>query len=180
MAHEGRRHHRPAGGLRCRSTVVALIRVADLLRTEAFSGLPVAVCAFKNDEISPFRSFMEWWPGFREQGDRQLMQEFDFSRYPVFWHNTYSPLTAELSVWLRENAIREVLVTGVETSASVVMFSMQLFDIGVRPVVCFELVGDTYGDQGQKAGVSVLRKVLSEANIMAYSRLSSWAQSTDI
>ena len=71
------------------------------------------------------------------------------------------------SFWkeLRSKRVDELLITGVETDASVIKTAMDAFDRGINSWIIAELVGSTYGKDGQEAGLRIARKVLGKDHV---------------
>ncbi len=150
----------PQKGFENPGTLKTFYRIFDILRNDYSKFLKVYIFLFKNDENSPFRKNMDWWPGFRENEDCNLIDDYNLNNYKKYYHNKYS--------------IKEFLITGVETDASVLLSAMELFDLGIKVLICPDLVYSTYGDAGQNAGLFIIRKVLGDSGIISYKNVFKW------
>ncbi|MEM3488371.1 MAG: isochorismatase family protein [Candidatus Micrarchaeaceae archaeon] len=122
------------------------------------------ITTFANTPKSKFRKLLPWWDGFMGKTDTQIVPPFAESQIPVFKRKTYG---MPQSLWreLRLRKVDELLITGVETDASVIKTAMDAFDRGINSWIIAELVGSTYGEQGQKAGLEIARKVLGNERV---------------
>lgn len=121
---------------------------------------------FQNGQGSPFRRRLGWWTGFREKDAQELLPEFAHRGVPVFGRQTYG-LSEPLWRYCREILqASEILLTGVETDATLLHAAMEGFDRGYGMFVVPSLVASTYGEPGQNAGLAVLAKVLGRDHVI--------------
>jgi nicotinamidase-related amidase len=155
----------PQEGWARRGARPTLQRLARFLEREKAWSATVITC-FANGERSPFRQNLAHWTGFQTEEERRLVEALDTARAPVFWRDTYG-LPEELWRYLEEQGTEEVLLTGVETDASVLSAAMAAFDRGLSVWVTPALVASTYGRRGQLCGLAVLRKVLGGDRVVS-------------
>ena len=122
------------------------------------------ITTFSNTQKSKFRKLLSWWDGFTDKGDTQIITLFNNKQFPVFRRRTYG---MPPSLWksLRLRNVDELLITGVETDASIIKTAMDAFDRGINSWIIAELVGSTYGESGQEAGLRIARKVLGKDHV---------------
>lgn len=122
------------------------------------------ISVFSNSPASNFRSLLSWWHGFRQSDDTAIIPAFRTLESRIFRRRTYG---MPPSFWkeMRKREVSDLLITGVETDASVIKTAMDAFDRGIRSWVIEDLVGSTYGDSGQNAGLSIARKVLGKDHV---------------
>ena len=123
------------------------------------------ISVFSNTRESKFRSLMPNWEGFRKTADRRIVSQLDFRPFKVYPRQTYG---MPPSFWkdLGRNRTANLLITGVETDASIIKTAMDSFDRGISSWIITRLVGSTYGENGQRAGLAIARKVLGRDHVL--------------
>lgn len=125
----------------------------------------VVVTQFMNDEKSPFRTLMPWWKAFQTHSDTDLLQEFIQPRARVFTHDIYG-FSPKLWSYCGRQGVKQMVLTGVETDATIVKTAMDAFDRGISVWVPPHLLASTYGPLGQEHGLAILKKVLGRDHIL--------------
>ncbi len=128
------------------------------------------ITTFSNTQKSNFRKLMGEWKGFTEKDDIRIIPGFEFSGVPVYKRRTYG-LPGRLWKELKKADVNNLLITGVETDASIIKTAMDSFDRGISAWISEDLVASTYGERGQQAGISVARKVLGRDHVLKTSDL---------
>lgn len=64
----------------------------------------------------------------------------------------------ELTKYLRENAIEKIVIAGIDTDMCVLKIAMDVFDIGIEPIVLTDCCASTAGLQAHLAGLAVLSR----------------------
>ena len=123
------------------------------------------ITVFYNNENSNFRRFLSWWKGFTAEDDTEIIPDFKALNVPVFKRNTYG-MPERFWRKLKIMNINNVLITGVETDASIIKTAMDAFDRGISAWIVESLVASTYGERGQKAGIAVAKKVLGRDHVL--------------
>ena len=126
----------------------------------------VVLTQFINDVASPFRSLLPWWKGFQKADDTDLMDEFMRPVLQMFTRNTYG-LPPELWACFESHEVKQILLTGVETDATIVKTAMDAFDRGISVWAPWHLVASTYGPAGQASGLAILQKVLGQDHLLS-------------
>lgn len=138
------------------------------------------IATFANAPESVFRRLLPWWSAFQSSEDRAVLPAFDRREVLVFPRTTYG-LSSALWDHLRHQAIEQVVLTGVETDATIAMTAMEAFDRGYSVVVPRHLVASTYGPPGQEHGIAIIRKVLGHDHVLSQAQtrimFSRWSQS---
>ncbi len=129
----------------------------------------VVITKFMNDATSPFRSLLPWWKAFQTNEDTDLMDEFLQPTAKVFSRNIYG-LPPNLWDYLDHQEVRQIVLTGVETDATIAKTAMDAFDRNISVVVPPHLVASTYGPPGQEHGLAIVRKVLGKDHILSESQ----------
>jgi len=122
------------------------------------------ITVFYNNENSNFRRLLSWWKGFTSDEDTEIIPGFKALNAPVFKRNTYG-MPERFWRKLELMNINNILITGVETDASIIKTAMDAFDRGISAWIVESLVASTYGKKGQEAGIAVAKKVLGRDHV---------------
>jgi nicotinamidase-related amidase len=120
---------------------------------------PLLFTRFVNIPESPYRRFLDW----HEVGgppDTELVPELVrfVSRGRVFDKRGFTGLPDEMAAHLREIAPEEVHVVGIDTDMCVLKIAMDIFDMGVRPIVLIDCCASTLGAAAHLTGLSILSR----------------------
>jgi nicotinamidase-related amidase len=120
---------------------------------------PVLFTRFINAPDSPYRRYLGWHD-CAEAPETDLAS--DLERFAadtrVFSKQGLTGLTEPLIAYLRQEKIGEVVLVGIDTDMCVLKVAMDLFDIGIRPVVMADCCASTAGLQAHLAGLAVLAR----------------------
>jgi nicotinamidase-related amidase len=114
---------------------------------------------FINVEDGPYRELLDWH-GASESPDTDFAPELAPWTTPdsVFTKPGFTGLPEELAHRLVEAAPERVLVVGIDTDMCVLKVAMDVFDLGLRPVVLADCCASTAGLQAHLAGLAVLAR----------------------
>jgi len=164
----------PQKGFENPDTLKTFYRISDLLRNDYSKYLKTYVFLFINDEKSPFRKNMQWWNSFYDIKDYDIIDEINLKKYKKYYHDKYSIINNDFLNEIKKYDINEFLITGVETDASILLSAMELFDLGIKVLICPEPVYSIYGEDGQKSGLFIIRKALGDSGIISYNNVFKW------
>ncbi len=114
---------------------------------------------FINIEDGPYREFLGWHGG-SEPPDTDFAPELAPWATPdrVFTKPGLTGLPEELATRLEQLAPERVLLVGIDTDMCVLKIAMDVFDLGIRPVVLVDCCASTAGLQAHLAGLAVLAR----------------------
>lgn len=114
---------------------------------------------FINTEQGPYREILDWHGG-SEPPDTELAPELAPWARPdrVYTKLGLTGLPEELSSRLVELAPARVLLAGIDTDMCGLKNAMDVFDLGIRPVVLVDCCASTAGLQARLAGLAVLAR----------------------
>ncbi|MDQ3695906.1 MAG: cysteine hydrolase [Chloroflexota bacterium] len=114
---------------------------------------------FINVEDGPYRAFLDWHGG-AEPPDTDLAPELMPWTAPdrIFTKPGLTGPPAELAAHLRRLGPRQVHLVGIDTDMCVLKVAMDVFDLGIRPVVLVDCCASTAGLQAHLAGLAVLAR----------------------
>ena len=125
----------------------------------------VSIACFSNDEDCPFRELLSWWQGFQGDSDKPILDAYESAPH-MFVHNTYG-LPESYWQYLVDSGVNALILSGVETDATISKVAMDAFDRGIRVFVVPDFLASTYGEAGHTAGLLILRKVLGRDHILS-------------
>ena len=114
---------------------------------------------FVNVEDGPYREFLDWHGGDAPP-DTDFAPELAPWATPdrVFTKPGLTGLTEELEEHLIAAAPERVLLVGIDTDMCVLKIALDIFDLGIRPVVLVDCCASTAGLQTHLAGLAVLAR----------------------
>lgn len=132
-------------------------RLAQLLQTQHFDS--VLFTRFINDGEGPYSRFLQWH-GCDRDPDIQLVSELQpFAQADLVFSKTgICGLPEELAVYLQQHSIAQVSIAGIDTDMCVLKIAMDLFDVGIEPIVLADCCASTAGLQAHLAGLAVLSR----------------------
>lgn len=132
-------------------------RIRRLIEREDYA--PVLFTRFINRPDSPYRRFLEWHECAEPPGT-DLAPEVAPLAAPerVFTKLGFTGISDDLAGRLRELAPEAVTIFGIDTDMCVLKVAMDIFDLGIRPLVLVDCCASTAGLQAHLAGLAVLAR----------------------
>lgn len=132
-------------------------RVARLIDMGAYD--PVLFTVFVNTPESPYQRLLKW-TGSAEPPDTEIAPELSRFTSPerVFMKHGLTGLPAALAETLQKLPATEVGVVGIDTDMCVLKIAMDVFDLGIEPVVLVDCCASTAGLQAHLAGLAILSR----------------------
>ncbi|MBD2742178.1 cysteine hydrolase [Coleofasciculus sp. FACHB-1120] len=132
-------------------------RVVRLLQRHEYA--PVLFTRFINVSDGPYYRFLNWH-GCDSDAETNLVSELEPFAKPelVFSKSGLCGMPDKLVNYLRENSIERISVVGIDTDMCVLKIAMDLFDIGIEPLVLTDCCASTAGLQAHLAGLAVLSR----------------------
>ncbi len=144
-------------------------RVARLLHDGDYH--PLFFTRFVNGPSSPYRHILDW-DGCEGVDATALAPEVApfAARQHVFTKEGYAGIPDELARQLRAASCDQVVIVGIDTDMCVLKVALDVFDLGIRPIVLVDCCASTAGLQAHFAGLAVLSRniganQLREANL---------------
>jgi nicotinamidase-related amidase len=132
-------------------------RIARLITEGEYE--PVLFTRFINEPDSPYHRYLGWHDCV-EAPETDLAPELErfAAKRPVFSKPGLTGLSDQLVTFLRQRKVEEVVLVGIDTDMCVLKVAMDLFDLGIRPVVLADCCASTAGLQAHLAGLAVLAR----------------------
>jgi nicotinamidase-related amidase len=120
---------------------------------------PVLFTRFVNTPNSPYQKLLDW-RGCAEPPETELASELSaFAGHDrVFTKHGMTGMSDELSEYLRTEGFPQVSVVGIDTDMCVLKIAMDVFDLGIEPVVLVDCCASTAGLQAHLAGLAILSR----------------------
>jgi nicotinamidase-related amidase len=132
-------------------------RVVSLIERGDYD--PILATRFINIEDGPFHRFLGWH-------DCTLPPETDLveeilpyvTEEMVFSKPGSAGISDELANYLREHEIARITILGIDTDMCVLKVALDVFDLGIEPLILTDCCASTAGLQSHLAGLAVLAR----------------------
>ena len=132
-------------------------RIARLIQRGEYA--PVLFTRFINSTDGPYQRFLDWHCCDREP-EINIVPELEpfVQQSLVFSKPGLCGMTDDLASYLRDSHIERVFIVGIDTDMCVLKITMDVFDIGIEPIVLTDCCASTAGLQAHLAGLAVLSR----------------------
>ena len=120
---------------------------------------PVLFTRFVNTPGGPYQRFLDWHE-CAEPPETDIAPELAPWAAPdrVYTKPGHTGISDELAARLRDLEPDEVTVVGIDTDMCVLKVAMDVFDLGIKPVILVDCCASTAGLQAHLAGLAVLAR----------------------
>ena len=146
------------------------VKVADKIHNLLDSGKYYAVIAtrFTNIPGSSYDSFLGW-TGMMEEEEKALLPFVEEHADIIVNKCSYSCVKntnfIQSLVSLCDGLPDEVTLVGVDTDACVLATAIDLFEMGIRPIIIEDCVDSSGGDECHEAGMLLLKRSIGKEQI---------------
>jgi nicotinamidase-related amidase len=127
---------------------------------------PLLFTRFVNTPGSPYQRLLDWHdcagPPETELADDVVSYA---RRGRVFVKEGLTGLTAEMRDYLTESKLERITVVGIDTDMCVMKIALDLFDLGIQPLVLADCCGSTLGAYAHLAGLAILSRNIGPEQI---------------
>ena len=140
-------------------------RVAKLIDSGEYD--PILFTRFINVPDGPYSRFLKW-DGCNCEPESNIVPELATfaTQDRVFSKSGLCGLPNELTDYLLKQGMEKVYVVGIDTDMCVLKIAMDLFDIGVEPIVLTDCCASTAGLQAHLAGLAVLSRNIGATRLL--------------
>ncbi len=132
-------------------------RVVRLIERNQYA--PVIFTRFINDPGGPYDRFLDWHSCNSEPETDIVPELKPFAQNEfVFSKLGLCGMPDELTGYLREQRSERVFLVGIDTDMCVLKIAMDLFDMGIEPIIFTDCCASTAGLQAHLAGLAVLSR----------------------
>lgn len=120
---------------------------------------PVLFTRFVNPPDGPYHRFLDWH-ACEGPPETELAPELERFAHPdrTFTKPGYTGISDELVAFLRDSGAERVAIVGIDTDMCVLKVAMDIFDLGLEPIVFIDCCASTAGLQAHLAGLAVLSR----------------------
>jgi nicotinamidase-related amidase len=127
---------------------------------------PLLFTRFVNVPGSPYQRLLDWHDCERPPQTDLADDVADHAkRGRVFAKEGLTGLTAEMRDYLTEQRFEQMTVVGIDTDMCVLKIALDLFDLGIRPIVLADCCGSTLGAYAHLAGLAILSRNIGPEQI---------------
>ena len=132
-------------------------RVVCLIEQKQYS--PLLFTRFINAADGPYDRFLDWH-SCNSEPETDIVPELKAlaQNGSIFSKSGLCGMPDELTDYLRQQNIERVFIVGIDTDMCVLKIAMDLFDIGIEPIVFTDCCASTAGLQAHLAGLAVLSR----------------------
>jgi nicotinamidase-related amidase len=132
-------------------------RVRRLIETREFQ--PVLYTRFINSDGSPYQTLLNWH-ACAAPPETDLVEELAplANASDVFAKYGLTGVPDELAERIRAAKLAQMNVVGIDTDMCVLKVAMDLFDMGIEPVILVDCCASTAGLQAHLAGLAILSR----------------------
>jgi nicotinamidase-related amidase len=132
-------------------------RVVRLIDRDRYA--PLLFTRFVNTPGGPYDRFLDWH-SCNDEPETDLVPELKPFAQPdfVFSKLGLCGMPDELINYLRQHCLERVFIVGIDTDMCVLKIAMDLFDMGIEPIVFTDCCASTAGLQAHLAGLAVLSR----------------------
>jgi nicotinamidase-related amidase len=132
-------------------------RVTRLIQRDQYA--PLLFTRFINETHGPYQRFLNWHSCDREPEINIVPELQPFVQQSlVFSKPGLCGMPHDLVSYLRKQRMERVFIVGIDTDMCVLKIAMDLFDLGIEPVVLTDCCASTAGLQAHLAGLAVLSR----------------------
>jgi nicotinamidase-related amidase len=139
-------------------------RIAELLHRREYD--PVLFTRFINAEGGPYHRFLDWhacqYPPETDLAPEICEFVVDDQ---VFTKPGYAGVSDELAQYLLDQEFEQISISGIDTDMCVLKMAMDIFDLGIRPIVLADCCASTAGLQSHLAGLAILARNIGAQQI---------------
>lgn len=132
-------------------------RITRLIEKNEYA--PLLFTRFLNSTDSPYQRLLDWH-NCSDQPETNIVPELAVFAKPelIFSKTGLCGMPDELCNYLFNEGIKRVFIVGIDTDMCVLKIAMDLFDIGIEPIILTDCCASTAGLQAHLAGLAVLSR----------------------
>lgn len=131
-------------------------RVAQLIQRDRYA--PLIFTRFVNSADGPYKRFLNWHSCECEPETNIVPELEQAARLGLVFSKPGYGMTDDLADYLVSQHIERVFIVGIDTDACVLKIAMDVFDIGIEPILFTDCCASTAGLQAHLAGLAVLSR----------------------
>lgn len=141
-------------------------KIKKLMIAFTESALPIVLTRFINFAGSPFEVLIGW-NKVQASPDTDIADELNEFVGAVIDKHYYTALTPELTRLIEENDWRTLVLCGIATEGCVLKTALDIFEMGLTPIVITDACASDLGENSHQAGLHVLKNLIGDQQIMS-------------
>jgi nicotinamidase-related amidase len=132
-------------------------RIRQLIESGDYG--PIVFTRFINEPGSPFHKFVDWHECETEPETSIVDDLRSYARDDLtFSKPGFAGISPELRDYLESHGFERIFLVGVDTDMCVLKIALDVFDLGIEPIVLTDCCASTAGLQSHLAGLAVLAR----------------------
>lgn len=140
-------------------------KVLNLMRTAKNAEIPIVATRFVNHPESPYVRLMGWQKFMQPPATDLIAEVHELSNY-VIDKSVYSSLTNEFLDLIKQNCWDIFLLCGIATEGCVLKTAVDLFEIGLRPIVVRDACASHDGAHYHRIGLELIERHVGAKQIV--------------
>lgn len=137
-------------------------KISQLLLSKKFN--KIAFTQYFNADSSPYEKYLNWFK-LKTNEEQAIARDLMPYAHLVFRKNIYTAINPEVENFLKNNNIDAVYIAGIDTDCCVLTSAVDLFQIGIRPIVLADYCASNGGSESHAAALRVLVRLVGEKQI---------------
>lgn len=158
----------PQNGFKNKHTEKSIQRVDEII--DYFDVKFISL--FHNPDKSMYKEHLHW----HNFSKHKHQDYFDIaikntSNSKFVKNHKYNNITWQIKTYIKMNKIKTVYLCGVETDAGVYKTALELFDMGVKPIIIKDACGSRRGKKYHDMGITLAERQIGEDNVLTFDEL---------
>ena len=146
--------------------------VVELVRGFERLEIPIVFTRFFNSDDSQFERLIGWKKHYTSP-ETDFANELEHHAVIEIRKNFYTALTETMKEHISSNRWETVVLCGVATESCVLKTAVDVFEMGLHPIVVSDACASDRGEEMHNAGLSVLRRFIGVKQILSMEELFS-------
>lgn len=135
-----------------------------LLKSKRFK--QIVFSQFENSDSSPYELFLDWYR-LKSSNETEIVNSLKPFVEQVIHKNTYTAVNDWLIDLIKKENIETVYIAGIDTDCCVLTTAVDIFQLGVRPVVISDFCASNGGIESHNAALLVLKRLIGGKQIIS-------------
>lgn len=130
------------------------------------------VSTFYNPEKSLHKELLHW-NNFSKAKDEKYFKLAikPNKKFKIFKTHTYGKIIGKVKLYLKLRGVKTVYICGLQTDVAVYKTALDLFDMGIKPVIISDACGSCRGKTNHDMGLKMAKRQLGEDQVLTFKKL---------
>jgi nicotinamidase-related amidase len=158
----------PQNGFKNKNTEKALKKIDTI--TDYFD--KVFVSTFFNPDNSMYQKVLHWHNFSKAKDAKYFLPAIKINNgTKVFKTHTYGKVFGAFRRFIKLNKVDTVYICGLQTDVGVYKTALDLFDMGIKPVVISDACGSCRGKTNHDMGIKMAKRQIGEDQVLTFKEL---------